>query len=63
MSEFLEWLTNEHTDAESGYEHALANEIASGYEIDASLDRKYCAGYLDALTNVLHQYAGPGDTN
>lgn len=56
-----EWLENEIAEAESGFEHALAAEIASGYEIDASLERKYWAGYVDALNNVHYQFFGPGN--
>lgn len=56
-----EWLENEITEAESGHEHALAAEIASGYEPDATMERKYWAGYVDALTNVYHHFFGPGN--
>lgn len=57
----LEWLTNELVDAESGHEHALANELASNYEPEATAERRYWAGYLDALTNTYHYFYGPGN--
>lgn len=57
----LEWLKNELEETESGYEHAVANELASGYEPDATMERKYWAGYLDALNNVYNYFYGPGN--
>lgn len=63
MNEFLQWLTKELAESETAFSNAEVSEILSGYEIDATMERKYWAGYVDALTNVLNEYAGPGDTN
>ena len=63
MSAFLQWLNNELAESEKAYTDAEATERAGGFEIEATIERKYWAGYVDALNNIMNEYAGPGDTN
>jgi hypothetical protein len=60
MNGFLEWLNKELAESETAYTDAETTERAGGFEIDATIERKYWAGYVDALNNVMNEYAGPG---
>lgn len=50
----LEWLNAELEQAKAAYAERPAG--VSGYST-------YWTGYMDAITNVLNELAGPGDTN
>lgn len=61
MSETLaQFLRAEIADTIKCLENAKREEIASGYEIDATMAREYFAGYLAGVTNALHALNGMG---
>ena len=62
MSEFLELLDQELKDANGALQNTGHSErIAQG--LPATEAGNYWAGYVDALNNIINEYAGPGDTN
>jgi hypothetical protein len=61
------WLNKELETAAEQYEAAAAELRAAGFDL-ANRDfclyqRDYWSGYADALTNVINELAGAGDTN
>jgi hypothetical protein len=59
----LEWLNVELANAQAALEHAARLEERDGFPIERTIDRTYWWGYTDALSNVLNELYGPGDTN
>ena len=61
------WINAELETATAQYERAAAELHAAGFNLtsrDLSLyQRDYWSGYADALTNVINELAGAGDTN
>ena len=53
-----EHLETELRDAEAWLADATAREVASGFEIDLTMERCRAAGYLMAITNCLEYWAG-----
>lgn len=63
----LNWINAELETATAQYERAAAELNTAGFDPtsrDLSLaHRDYWSGYTNALTNVINELAGPGDTN
>ena len=59
----IEWLNVELANAQAALEHATRLEERDDFTIERTMDRSYWTGYLDAITNVLNELAGPGEVN
>ena len=61
------WINAELETATAQYSRAAAELHAAGFDLksrELSLyQRDYWSGYADALTNVINEMAGAGDTN
>ncbi len=59
----MEWLNVELANAQAAYETATRLEERDDFTIERTMERTYWNGYMDAITNVLNELYGPGDTN
>jgi hypothetical protein len=61
MNEYAQHLAAEMEAATAALQEAQRLEIASGYEIDATMERQYWTGYVYAINNAMHALTGMGD--
>jgi hypothetical protein len=60
---YARFLLAEIAEAETCLANATREEVAGGFEIEATMAREYWTGYLAGVTNALNEYNGPGDVN
>lgn len=56
-------LEAEAATAEQYHAEAAQAELASGYDIDKTLERKYWEGYADGVNNAIHLLFGMDANN